>query len=145
MNENLELLEYIYQNSEMGVFTLNKLIDKINKKENKIKKLVEEQIKGYEKYLKESKKLLKNNDGEIKGKSIMSKLSAAMGINMEVMNDNSDASIAHMLMQGITMGIVDITTKINNYNKTADNKIIELAKDYLKFQEEQIENLKPYL
>lgn len=145
MNENLELLEYIYQNSEMGVFTLNKLIDKINKKENKIKKLVEEQIKGYEKYLKESKKLLKNNDGEIKGKSIMSKLSAAMGINMEVMNDNSNASIAHMLMQGITMGIVDITTKINNYNKTADNKIIELAKDYLKFQEEQIENLKPYL
>lgn len=129
----------------MGVFTLNKLIDKINKKENKIKKLVEEQIKEYEKYLKESKKLLKNNDGEIKGKSIMSKLSAAMGINMEVMNDNSDASIAHMLTQGITMGIVDITTKIDNYKKIADNKIVELAKEYLIFQEEQIKKLKLYL
>lgn len=50
MDENLELLEYVYKNSEMGVFSLTKLIKAINDKENKIKKVIEEEIKGYEKY-----------------------------------------------------------------------------------------------
>ena len=38
MNENNELLEYIYQTAEMGVFSTTKLIEDINGKENKIKK-----------------------------------------------------------------------------------------------------------
>ncbi|MDD2377451.1 MAG: hypothetical protein PHD10_04330 [Bacilli bacterium] len=145
MDENLELLEYVYQNAEMGVFTLTKLINILNDKENKIKKVVEEQLKGYEKYLKESKKLLKDSDCKAKSNDMMSKFQASMGISMETMKDNSDASIAHMLMQGITMGIVDITSKIDNYQEEADKKNINLAKDYLKFQEEQQEILKPYL
>jgi len=145
MDENLELLEYIYQNAEMGVFTLTKLIKKINDKENKIKKLVEEQLKGYEEYLKDSKKLLKKNDEEAKSNTVMSKISASMGIDMEVMKDNSDASIAHMLTQGITMGVVDITTKIDNYKESVDGKNLKLAKDFLQFQEEQLKILKSYL
>lgn len=145
MDENLELLEYIYQNAEMGVFTLTKLIKKINDKENKIKKVVEEQLKGYEQYLKDSKKLLEKNDEEAKTNTVMSKISASMGIDMEVMKDNSDASIAHMLTQGITMGVVDITTKIDNYKESVDGKNLKLAKDFLQFQEEQLKILKSYL
>ena len=40
MNENNELLEYIYQTAEMGVFSTTKLIEDINGKENKIKKVI---------------------------------------------------------------------------------------------------------
>lgn len=121
------------------------MINILNDKENKIKKLVEEQLKGYEKYVKESKKLLKKTDCNPKSNDMMSKFQASMGITMETMKDNSDASIAHMLMQGITMGIVDITSKIYNYKEEVDKDNINLAKDYLKFQEEQQEMLKPYL
>ena len=142
MNENKELLEYIYKNSEMGVYSTTKLINLINGKENKIKKLIEEQLKGYEKYYKESKKLLKDN--EIKN-SVMTKVGASMGMKMETMKDNSDANIAHMLTQGFTMGIVDINSKIDNFKEYTDKKILNLAKEYSKFQEEQIEILKPYL
>ena len=38
MDENLELLEYIYKNAEMGSYSLTKLIECLNCKENKIKK-----------------------------------------------------------------------------------------------------------
>ena len=54
MNENVELLEFIYKTAEMGSFTLTKLINELKDKENKIKKVVEDEIKGYEKYIKES-------------------------------------------------------------------------------------------
>ena len=55
MNENTELLEYIYQTAEMGVFSTTKLIEDINGKENKIKKVIEGILKDYEKYIGEQK------------------------------------------------------------------------------------------
>ena len=57
MNENNELLMYIYQNCDMGVKSCTNLIKILNDKDNKIKKIVEGELKGYENYLKKSKKL----------------------------------------------------------------------------------------
>ena len=42
MDENLELLEYIYKDSDMSVITLEKLLQELNDKDNKIKKKTEE-------------------------------------------------------------------------------------------------------
>lgn len=145
MDENLELLEYIYKNAEMGSFSLTTLIDLLNGKENKIKKTVEEEIKGYEKYLKESKKLIEKHKYELKETGMMAKMGATMGIKKETKCDNSDAAIAHMIIEGLTMGVVDISTKINNYKGAADKKIIKLAEDFLEFQEDEIEKLKGFL
>lgn len=145
MNENVELLEFIYKTAEMGSFTLTKLITELKEKENKIKKLVEDEIKGYEKYIKESKKLIDKGKYELKENGLMAKMGASMGIKKETRIDNSDAAIAHMIIEGLTMGVVDISTKINNYKDVADKKVISLAKDFLKFQEDEIERLKEYL
>ena len=43
------------------------------------------------------------------------------------------------------MGVVSITTKISQYIKVADRKVIKLAKDFKNFQEEEIEKLKAYM
>ena len=145
MNENLELLEYIYQNSEMGVFTLTKLLQQLNGKENKIKKVVEEELKGYEVYLKDSKKLIKKSKVDAKANGIMQKMGASMGIKKEVKVDNSDAAMAHMLVEGITMGVVDMKTKIKNYKDSVDKDVLRLAERFLKFQEDEIEILNAYL
>lgn len=145
MNENIELLEYIYKNAEMGVFTITKLLKDLNNKENKIKLVIEKELKEYEKYYKDSKKLLEKNNSSLNKNSTFSKMSASMGIKMETMKDNSDASMAHMLIQGITMGIVDISSKINNYKNVVDKKNLKLAEDYLETLNKQIEELKKYL
>ena len=145
MNENNELLEYIYQTAEMGVFSTTKLIEDINGKENKIKKVIEGILKGYENFLKDSKKMLEKKKTEIKENSTFSKMGASMGIKKEVKEDNSDAAIAHMMIEGLTMGTVDISSKIKNYEGDADKDILALTKKFLKFQEESIEFLKKYL
>ena len=58
MNENEEILEYIYQTSNMGYQSTKDLINVIKDKDNKIKKLLCEISKNYEKYSKESEKML---------------------------------------------------------------------------------------
>ena len=72
---------------------------------------------------------------------IMSKL----GMNMELMKDNSDARIADMLTKGFTMGNVDISKKIDRFQDNADKDILKLAKELLDFGQKNIELLKPYL
>ncbi len=145
MNQNLELVEYLYKNSEMGVYTLTKLLEELNGKENKIKKLVEEELKEYEKFYKESKKIITKHKLEPDGNSIMAKMGSDMGIKKEVKKDNSDSSIAHMIIEGVTMGLVDIETKIKNYTGEVDGDIMRLAKNYKKALEKQKEDLQAYL
>lgn len=145
MNENEEILEYIYQTSNMGMQSTKYLIDSLKGKDNKIKKLIEEINKNYEKYAKETEKLLNKQDLEAKPIGMMAKAMSKMSISKEMINDNSDANIADMLIQGLTMGNLELTKHIDNYEKTADKKNINLAKSLRKFGEEYIEKLKVYL
>lgn len=145
MNENEEILEYIYQTSNMGYQSTKDLIDSLKGKDNKIKKLVEEINKNYEKYAKETEKLLNKQDLKAKPVGMMAKAMSKMSINKEIISDNSDANIADMLIQGLTMGNLELSKHIDNYEKTADKKTINLAKNLRKFGEEYIEKLKVYL
>ena len=61
MKEKNELLMHIYETCDMGVKSTTKLIDLLRDKDNKIKKLLEDELKEYEKYLVKSEKLLKKN------------------------------------------------------------------------------------
>ncbi len=145
MNENMELLNFVYESAEMGVHTLNILSDSLRKRDNKIKGLIEDELKEYNNFLKESEKLLKKNKIEPKKTNLMAKLSSKMGITMETMKDNSDPAIASMVIEGLTMGIVEMQTKIENYKKLVDKKILKLSIKFLKFQEEEIEKLKTFM
>lgn len=145
MNENVELLEFINEASDMGKHSVMSTLNLIKDKDNKIKKSIEDVLKGYEKFYKESKVLL-NKMGEKGTKSpLMAKIGSMMGIKKEVDKDNSDAAIAGMIMQGLTMGVVETSVKIENYETIADKKIIILARDFLKFQEDSVEKLKKFL
>lgn len=145
MNENLELLQCVYQNAQMGAQTLTDLLNDIKEKDNKIKALVSEEVKGYEKFLKESEKLLKKSDIKPKTKGKMAEMMAKMGIKKEIKNDNSDAAIAEMIIEGFTMGNLEINKLITNYEKVADKKHLKIAKDLAQFGENEIKKLKEYL
>lgn len=145
MDENKEFLTYLYQDTDMALSNLTLLINKINKKENKIKKVVEEVIKGYEEELKKLKTYIKKNKIDVTSKPLISKMGAYMGINMEIMKDNSDARIADMLIQGLTMGVLNVSKKIDTFKGDADKEIIKLGKEFKDFQQKSIDKLKVYL
>ena len=145
MNEDLELLEYLYQNIDMSLSSLKALLKNLKEKENKIKKIIDNEIKEYEKFYKEVEKIIKKSKLEPKKEGTLKKMMANMGVKKEIRMDNSDSAIAHMLTEGITMGIVDISTKIKNYKNEVDSKILNIAKKYLKYQQDEIEKLKEFM
>lgn len=145
MKEKNELLMHIYDVSYMGGYSTNKLLTTLKNKDNKIKKLLEDELQVYDLYKKKSEKLIKKAKLELPTQNIMSKMMSSMGIMMETMKDNNDAAIASMLAEGFTMGIVEMETKIKNYREEVDKSTLKLAKELLKFQQKEIENLKTFM
>lgn len=146
MNENLEIVNHIFKDSEMSISTLTKLSNTLEKKDNKIKDAIEDILKGYERYYKEAKKILTKEGRKKEKNSLITKMMANMGIDKEVKNDNSDSKMADMLIKGISMGSIDLEKKLKKYkDKEIDEKINELATDFKKFQDDCITKLKEYL
>lgn len=145
MDENLEMMEYIYKSANMGHTSCENLIAELKGKDNKIKTVLEEINKRYEHFEKESSKILKKYKKEPKTAGIMAEVMSKVSIKKEVMTDNSDSSIASMLIQGLSMGNLEIDKKINNYKGNIDKKNLCLAEEFKKFGEVYIEKLKQYL
>ena len=145
MDENTELLLFIYQNAKMGVNSCTELIRILNGKDNKIKKDVEGELKGYESFVKKSEKLMRDHNITPKDKGVMVNIMSKMGMNMEMMKDNSDARIADMLTKGFTMGNVDISKKIDRYEGDCEKDIFNMARRLVEFGEVNIVFFKIYL
>ncbi len=145
MDENNELLMHIYETAKMGSYTVTTLLNKIKSKENKLKFILEKEIKEYEKYIKLTEKLLKKSGIIPKEPSLMSKIGSNIGIMKETIIDNSDSALSQMLVEGMTMGVTTIGAKINSYKKSADRATLKIAKNFVSFQEEEIDRFKTFM
>ena len=145
MKENNELILHIYQDAEMSCYTLEKLLKDIKEKDNKIKKTIEDILHEYQDWKIKSKKLLQKENAEVSENSFMAKFMAGQGIKSEVNDDNSDSAISDMLIKGISMGSIDMEKKISAYKDEVNKEDLNMAKEFLKFQERTIEHLKEYL
>ena len=142
MKESQELLKHIYENAEMGNYTCKVLLEDLKDKDNKIKGLLTEIQDDYQKF---QDKVGKRLTDEKPKKNLMSKMMANMGIKKEVKSDNSDSSMAEMLIQGLSMGSIEMEKKVKAYKESAKEEDIKLAIEFLKFQENNIAKLKKYL
>ena len=139
---NVELLNYIHQNSEMGLDTIKHLID-IAKDEG-FKKTLQSQLEEYQSVYDNTNKKLQEFNKEAKNSSMFSKASSYIMINLNTVANKTPSHISEMLIKGSTLGIVDITKKMKEY-RYADQEILDLATKLLRFEEHNVEECKKYL
>lgn|SRR5574344_1490306 len=145
MDTDIELLNYIHENGVMGKDATTSLAEAIKDKDNKIKDVVADIIKSYEQFTKDSEKLLELNAKRIKKPSPIATVSADLSIKFKMLDDNSDAAIADMLIKGLTMGEIEMEKRISSLGESADEDIVNLAEDFKDFQSKAIVKLKKYL
>lgn len=145
MNENKELLVLINENTKMGLASTKELLKLIKEKDNKIKKVLEDELKKYEELYKKCKTLMKKNKVQSEKSGLLKNLTATLAMKMEVNKDNSDSKLASILIRGFNMGNVDIEAKIKSYKKEASKDILSLAREILEFGENEIKLLKDFL
>ncbi len=142
MNKNVELLNYIYQNSQMGVETIHHLLTIVE--DNEMLDQLKTEFKEYSSINDEARELLEKNGYDEKGIGTLEKIMSDFMITMQTIRDNSSSHIAEMMLKGSNMGIIEATKKINEYTD-ADEHIVDLMKELLKLEENNVESLKKFL
>lgn len=145
MKENNEVLIHIYKDCDMSVSVLSKLLKDLKEKDNKIKDSVEDVLKEYQSFKEQTKELLDKDGVKPEKENLVTKIMGNMGVSKEVKEDNSDSSIADMLVKGISMGSIDMEKKLSQYKDCLDEDLKKFVESFLKFQESAIDKLKKYL
>lgn len=142
MNNNLDFLNFISKNSEMGFTAINDLIEAI--KDEEFKTIIKKQKEKYEEIYNEASELMDKYDKEPKGANSMEKFTSYIMIKMNLLTDKSTNHIAEMMIKGSNMGIIDIRKKLNSFDDI-DKKVNHLGEKLIATEENNIEQLKPFL
>lgn len=142
MNGNAELLNFVYQNAQMGVNTMKQILDRVE--EGCLKEHLRKQLTEYEDFQQEARKKLNENGFDEKGIGAFDRLKTYLMINMQTMMDAGEEHIAKMLITGSNMGILEATQNIKRY-QNAEKEIIKLMERLLHMEEKNVEELKKYL
>ncbi|HIY19602.1 MAG TPA: hypothetical protein IAA44_09395 [Candidatus Blautia avistercoris] len=143
MNGNAELLNFVYQNSQMGIETLPKLLETVEGGEE-LKTHMKKQLEGYEKFHEEAKNMLNENGYDEKGIGAFEKLRTYLMMNLQTLTDKTASHIAEMLFIGSNMGIVDAIKNTRKY-QGAEKQILNLMDRLRIFEEENARKLKAFI
>ncbi len=145
MNKQCELIEKIYKDAAMGRFSTRKLLDNLKGRDNKITDDVESIFEGYSSFEEKAKEVLLACDMTPEEEGSITKMMSSMGIFKEVLTDNSDAAIADLLIQGLSMGVIEMEKRVKGAKDNVNKEHLKLAKEFLKFQEKSQKTMEKYL
>jgi hypothetical protein len=140
MKEEIEFLEYIYQNAKMGIESIARLIQ-TRKKDDKLDKIFKEQLHDYNNIAISAKNMLKRRNKDVKEISIMNKIATYMTIKINLSKKDGDKEAVDMMIKGSKMGIEQIKKHLEEY-KIKSKTIINLADRLIGIEENNIQKLK---
>lgn len=142
MDENIEVLNELYKNAKMGEESIKTLLPSVG--DQKMRSDLETQRNGYLDFCDKAWQEISNRGEKAPKINPMVKVSSTVGIKMNTLTDKSDSHIADMMIQGSTMGITSATEGIHKHPH-ASQEVLKMAKDVVKFEQNNIERMKEYL
>lgn len=141
-DRNTEFLNKIYKNSKSGSEAISYLKDKINDK-NLLSDLQYQHMEYQNIQNRVGTELSKT--GEVpKEQSPVAQIGMWSGVQLNTIMDKSPDKIAEMMIQGSTMGIIDMTRTIKQFpDATPESK--KIGEDLIKLEENSMQKMKQYL
>lgn len=123
-NQNEKMMLDVYKNLDMATWTIDLIDDEILNDD--FLDLVKKQKKIYEDYKCKVLKMADKFEIDLKSINIMAKIGSLTNIKVGTFFDNSNSHIANKLIQGTSMGIIELKKALNSY-KILDDEIKEVA------------------
>ena len=106
LNKNEELLNEVYKNTIMGRDSIINLLDKVS--DNGLRSEMTDELSVYRRFAKEASEKLGERGLKPKELPMTAKMGAKMGMVMNTMLDTTTSHLAEMMINGATMGIIDL-------------------------------------
>lgn len=141
-NENASLLEEIYKTTKMGLEATQLMIPKVHNQQ--LRQKMKDQESDYQGIAAKAKQMLRSDGRMPKPEKTMQKAILRGSIQINTMLNQTPSHIAKLMINGTTMGIVDITKNLNRLDG-ADIEVKKLAEDYIINEQKNIDELKKHL
>ena len=142
MDSNRYILNELNKGIKMGMDSISNVSEKVQ--DDRFKQDLKYQYDEYNKILNEVNDELTHYDDFPKEVNPVQKAMGWMGVEMNTMMDKSNSKIAELMIQGTNMGIIE-GVKLLNQNPDADEEVKNVLNEFIKFQENTVEQLKKYL
>ncbi len=141
MDKNETLLNELYKNTTMGKDSLVNLMDKASDPEMRAE--MTREIERYEEYANRASALLAERGLKPEEPGMMAKAGSKIGMAFNTMLDTTTSHIAEMMINGATMGIINIEKQFNENEPTGEAR--KLAEEVLDFEKSTADNLARFL
>lgn len=142
MNQTQKLLQAIVENGRMGQDACEQLLTRTEDVELRRELMLEKQQ--YAEAVRDAETRLYDLGTRPHPKGPAARASMWMGMQMNTMMDKSKAHIAEIVIQGATMGVVELTRARNSFSE-ADANAQGIASNLIARQQEAIDRLKAFL
>ena len=128
--DNLNLLEAVVQNTEMGKNTLEQIVPMTDDTQFKAELLRERNI--YRELNQAAHTAIDACGGSAQGQSAMAKFNTKMGISMKTLTDKSTRNLAEMLSEGSSQGVMDCIKSQKDYPDAApgSKRLMQRLQDF---------------
>ena len=141
-NHTIDLLKECDSGSKTAVSSIREVLDNTSKEE--LLTLLTQSLKEHEEIGDEIHRLLSEAGESGKEPNPMAKAMSWLKINIKMLEKPVDKNIAHLMFDGCSMGVKQLSEYLNKYNE-ADEKSQRLAKKLIDCEEKLAKDLKEYL
>lgn len=141
-DQNVEYLNCIYKNANMGIIGIDDIIEKVNSSE--FEKVLNNEKNEYDAICREAINILKKYGKKEEDVSSLAKVSTKIMSEMKLLKETTDEVIAKMMIEGTNKGIIEVSEKNNSYDNS-DSEIVLLLNKLSELLKNNIEELKKYL
>ena len=141
-NHTIDLLKECDSGSKTAVSSIREVLDNTSKEE--LLTLLTQSLKEHEEIGDEIHRLLSEAGESGKEPNPMAKAMSWLKINIKMLEKPEDKNIAHLMFDGCSMGVKQLSEYLNKYDE-ADGEAKRLAKRLIKLEEKLAKDLKAYL
>ena len=129
-NDNLNMLEAVVQNTEMGKNTLEQIVPMTDDARFKAELLRQQNV--YRQLNQEAHTAIAACGGTAQGQSAMAKFNTKMGVALKTITDKSTRNLAEMLSEGSSQGVMDCVKSQKDYPDAApgSKRLMQKLQDF---------------
>lgn len=143
-NPDEGLLQEIYKSVCMGTDSVTTILGRT--KDEKLRTELTAQLDGYQNFANITRNKLSDMSVTAKEVGAFAKIPAEVSIMMGTMTDASASKIAEMMINGSTMGVIEMKKRVKQaQTEGASEDNLKIANDVLTFEEDNINKMKSFL
>lgn len=143
MNAQQELLNFVYQNSEMGAISIERLAEYTE--DERFLSALRDQRREYLSVNAAARDALCRTGCDEKGLGTLSRIKTYLMIDCQSISDPSTEHLAEMMVIGSTMGIIDAKKNLRRYKCEDLGEAQGLMTTLCNMEEKNVETMKSFL